>query len=137
MQKRLSLKKISTEQWVLFIGWGIFFFWVDHFARTHDLYWTFPWFDMAVHAIGGALIGIGMILVFRIKNRSVSIRNKWLTMFAVLLVITLGWEAKELLIGNPLFGTSIPLFNFADELTDVISGILGGLVAFAYLKQPS
>lgn len=84
------------------------------YALDQFLYWRFWWYDIGMHALGGAVFGaIALVLGLR------GIRF-WL----FLLGIVLGWEVFEY-VNN--ISTAQPNFLF-DTGLDIVMGLVGALV---------
>ena len=101
---------------------------VTHFlALEFYLYWQFVWFDVPMHILGGAVVGLTF---FALRDLGAPVPAVVLQMpVLVLLVFLVGiiWEVFELVAGlylaeNYVFDTSI------DLCMDIIGGCLAGIV---------
>jgi hypothetical protein len=91
------------------------------FATINFLYWHFVWLDTLSHFLGGTVVGLIVLRIFR----TVRIRHSALMFFSFVLFVGIGWEAFEYIVGsqretNYLFDTSV----------DVVMDILGGCFAW-------
>ncbi len=104
-------------------------------ALTFSLYWTTEWFDILMHFLGGAVIGLGSSFVFFTSGYipvTLQIRNSSLILLMMIfsvLVVGLAWEVWELFAGFTEIGTDL-----ADTILDIIMDTLGGIAAFYYVK---
>lgn len=103
-------------------------------ALVLSLYYTVSWFDIMMHFIGGALIGLIFILIFYIYEWKPFQKNNKATVFIVtlggVLIVGLAWELWELFVGFTDITTDLP-----DTLLDIIMDLLGGSMAFLYAKK--
>jgi hypothetical protein len=104
------------------------------FAVTHltatagSLYWYYWWFDITMHLWGGALLGLGVHALCRLK--SVSVHPTALLVVLTLTVATVSWE---------IFEWTLDLYNpvayVYDTAQDVLLGYSGGLLAHFILSH--
>jgi len=98
------------------------------------LYWTVDWFDIVMHFLGGALIGLLAIFAFYISGYINFPKDHKGSVFAItlsaVLVVGLGWELWELFLG----WTDV-LADRGDTILDLIMDTIGGVVAFLYAKR--
>ncbi len=101
---------------------------MEVYALTNYLFWRYVWFDVPMHFLGGATVGVflvGLLLHFRPR----------LYLLGVVLV-SLGWEVFEYLSGFPresnfVFDTTL------DLLMDALGATLVYVVArFTLWRSP-
>jgi hypothetical protein len=86
-------------------------------ALDQYLYWRFWWFDILMHALGGAVFG-AIALAVGIRHPS----RYWLFLGAVVV----GWEVFEYVNG---ISTAQPNFAF-DTGLDIVLGLVGAAIAY-------
>lgn len=89
------------------------------------LYWRYPWLDIPMHALGGAVVAL---LFFTIHDLTPKYPDRLLYPIPVLLLtllVALGWEVYELQIGIPI-ETDYKI----DTITDLIMGMLGAIMGY-------
>ncbi len=108
-------------------------------AATHAaalnlyLYWTFPWFDIPMHFLGGITVALGYSIVpfFRAGQRPARFERVWWYLLAVLCV-GIAWELFEYLGGISLATES----DFAlDTTLDLVLDLLGGLLGYSIVQS--
>jgi magnesium-transporting ATPase (P-type) len=106
------------------------------------LYWTTNWFDMIVHTLAGATVGMTMILFWQYRHMSVplqSLDQRHLVRIGVIGAIVIGilWEIYELSFGITTLADGIHYFTDtgSDLICDTIGGILGSLYAYRLIKN--
>lgn len=117
--KLLSLILVSSIMLaILHIG-AFVFYW----------YWTFWWFDILTHFVGG-IIGSLLFLYLYLKRHRDFIGEKKLLLLSAIAVIGIGiiWEYFEIIIRSAL--TTEPDY-YLDTFLDIMTDFAGGL--FAYL----
>jgi uncharacterized membrane protein YwaF len=102
-------------------------------ATTFFLYWTYPWFDIPMHVLGGVVVALGFLTLFSRYVRGKCKKGLLLT-FAVVLTVGILWEIFEFV--NRLRG---PELDYAQDTTvdlamDIIGGFMGYCVARASMK---
>lgn len=117
---------------------GIFFLWiVNSLAMKYLWYVIIPWFDMPMHYLGGVWAGM-LSLFFAItyivpRYPALSRVHRALLVMASVLIIGLGWELFEFILGKV---TYINFGDFADTISDLLFDMLGAgsaLILFAGL----
>lgn len=93
------------------------------------LYWIYPWFDMVIHTLGGAVVALGYM---SIRDFIPSFKSSWQrfvpTMIFVLLV-AISWELFEIWVGIPLDEPDYLLDTASDLILGLVGGAIGYLVA--------
>ncbi len=104
-------------------------------AIVFSLYWTFWWYDMPLHLLGGIFIGLFVLWLrffsgyFGAPGIPSGARVFCFVVIATL-VIGIGWEVFEYLWGHTW---SVEGY-WLDTSTDVAFDLVGGLIAFGYFK---
>lgn len=115
---------IKLNTWFFIISASVLS--VTHYlALELALYWQFSWFDIPIHALGGAVVALG---VFVLYDFSVPLPRRWLRIVPVIcfvFIIALIWEYYEVLIGIP-----IEPDHELDTTMDLLLGLLGGVVGY-------
>ena len=96
----------------------------------HSFFYLFPHFDKFLHACAGIACGIFGWILINLLLPNASTVQKFLIVLGMAIVVGIGWEILERFF--PLLNVHIMKFNPVDTATDVISDILGGLIAFTY-----
>ena len=113
---------------------------VLHYAAlSYSLYWHFWWYDLIVHFFGGIFAGVlvAWILFFSGYLEKISITTKSLFLASVVgaIVIGVGWEVFERLIGHTWSPEGYWLDTGIDIVMDILGGILGFLLISKYYKR--
>ncbi|MDO8594752.1 MAG: hypothetical protein Q7R93_04560 [bacterium] len=105
-------------------------------ATIFFLYWTFWWYDIILHFLGGIFVGL-LVLWLRFFSGyfGTPALPSTTSVLSFVLVATLGigigWEAFERLLGHTF---SVEGYWFDTNL-DVILDFVGSLVAFWFFKS--
>ena len=85
------------------------------------LYWTYWWFDIVTHALGGFSVGLLSAFIFF---------GKYLRfLFVVLILLILGWEFFEVyVIGIDIYGASYVIDTFLDIAVSLIFAYVAALL---------
>lgn len=112
----------------------IFIATLHHLALTYFLYWTFDWFDILMHFLGGLTIGLFALYVFFTSGYVKYPNDHWVVVLSVtvgaVLIVGLVWELWELFVGF----TDV-LQDRGDTILDLIMDTLGALCAYYYGKN--
>jgi hypothetical protein len=107
---------------------------LHYIALVNFLYWSVDWFDILMHFLGGATMGLLALFVFFTSGYIPAFRdlskNKWVVFYVVLsftLIIGLGWELWEI-----FFGMSNPLLDKSDVILDMIMDTIGALAVIIF-----
>ncbi len=100
---------------------------VHYVAVIASLYWYHWWFDIMMHFWGGLLVALGVHTLSTFSRLHFLPNAK--TVFTVLIIMMIGWEAFELVAG--LWD---PETYLTDTLKDVLVGFGGGLLAHSLLR---
>ena len=105
---------------------------LHYLAESYYLYFTFWWFDIPMHFLGGLLIGLlALWILFVCEKCGFSHVNSLLVFFVTLGVVLLVgslWELFEVFTGI----TPITDIDLVDTLEDLLLDSLGAIVAFLY-----
>jgi hypothetical protein len=104
-----------------------------HFlASAYSWYWQWPWFDILMHFLGGAFIGLASLWVLFHSRYVGSFHPSRKAMFAAALVgalsVGLGWEVFEYVAGAT--GVSGYESYALDTATDLAMDCLGAVVSY-------
>ena len=84
---------------------------------ARSLYWTYWWFDIITHALGGFAMGMLAAVLCSKKERGVGPVT-----ISLLLLLLIGWEVFEVaFIGIETKGTKYMIGTFLDILIGMIS----------------
>ena len=88
------------------------------------LYWRYPWVDIPMHAVGGAIVGLGVFAARDLHVPLFAHLTKPYRAILVVLFVASVWEVLEYVTG-----LSIIKENFAsDTMLDLTLGLVGGMV---------
>lgn len=137
-------EKINMISSKFILGLLVFIIGLHVFATIYSWYWTYTWFDMPMHFLGGFWLAI----VFLYLNPDFKIPNPRFTKlpnYLITIVITLGfvaligvfWEFFEFLFD--IFVSSkgylgVAQQGVADTMSDLFFDLLGGLVFLIICK---
>ncbi|KKU77609.1 MAG: hypothetical protein UY03_C0012G0005 [Parcubacteria group bacterium GW2011_GWA2_47_64] len=107
-------------------------------ALTFHLYWTFWWYDIIVHFLGGTFSGLLILWLcfFSGYFGTPRIPSKVLVFWFIVLsalAVGIGWEVFE----RALVVTSSIEGYYLDTILDVIFDVIGGIVAFRFFISRS
>lgn len=94
---------------------------IHNVASVGYLYWTYRWLDIPVHILGGFALGCFLVAAL--------FRHRLGLYVAGIVVVTVGWEVFEVLIGMPR-----PTDYLVDTVSDVANGALGAAVAYLFAR---
>ena len=122
------------------IGAGSFYI-LNLFAD--DLYTIWWWFDILTHAMGGAMIGIlGIALHQWAEQRYGIIKRPWWWSAIIILgfvaLIAILWEVYEYLLDIWVLmpqGLAKSQPSLRDTIGDLVTGLLGGLIAILTFRK--
>jgi hypothetical protein len=109
-------------------------------AETFYWYWTFPWFDLLTHFLGGVCVGLGTLWFFFMSGYIKQHQRSWSGRLGLLYtligvgVIGVGWELYEVFVHLALhtpFDRGY-LFDTAGDLTMDTLGALVSYLCFAW-----
>ena len=91
-------------------------------------YWTYWWYDVITHFLGGMVVGLGLCwALFSLKN----FRTKILIVFISTLLIGIGWEVFEY-----YYDISKSQENYTrDTLNDLTLDVAGALLVVALTSK--
>lgn len=105
-----------------------------HFAGSNlNWYWTYKWFDIPMHFLGGLWVALTALWIFCYFGYTNSITNyKFRTFFVVLftvLIVGVSWEIFEV-FGKMTFINDVGYWF--DTTKDLTNDFIGGIVAYLY-----
>lgn len=95
-------------------------------GTEHNWYWSYPWFDVITHLLGGFSLGLLTALVYRNKKQATVLS------LGTVLVFIIGWEVFEILF------VSMPteeLWYSVSTTKDVLVGLGGAYAAMMLCKE--
>lgn len=98
------------------------------FALRVALYWQVTYFDAIMHAWGGVLIALALVVLAQLPH--VPLRATWTTCAGLLLVTTLSWEGFEYYTGLQAI-----FLYWEDTLSDILIAWASGLLTFALTRR--
>ena len=108
---------------------------VHAFCLAYRIYYSYPWFDIPMHVLGGVLVGL-LVLWFFAHVRHFQIKHfKSQSLALVLLgVLAFGiaWEVYEVYLG--FTDTNFPGY-IADLYGDLGADVIGALLAYLYFVE--
>jgi hypothetical protein len=98
-------------------------------AMQASLYWVYPWFDIPMHFLGGAVAAFGFLSW--IGERFVPLQRATLVRtVSFVLVVGIAWEIFEL-----SFGLTDAIAYTVDTAMDLVFDVAGGMVAFVLSRS--
>ena len=105
------------------------------FALYYHWYWTLWWLDIPMHLAGGFLVGASYLWYLKIRDKALG----GLLMFSgVVLTVGLLWESHEFLYDLYFKHSTFMISTLAgrfDTLKDLADDLLGGVLAYVWLKD--
>lgn len=104
-------------------------------ALEHFFYWTYWWYDIVMHFLGGAFVGsaTAWALVRFGVARGMTTTQRAYAALAAILVVGIGWEVFEYVNGFFIGETNIFFDTTLDLIMDVIGALVGARVIFSAL----
>lgn len=90
-----------------------------------NLYYELPWLDIPMHILGGFLIAALSVNLLKVQNKSRLISVTHVTAYVIFVAII--WEISEYMRGVIDYNS---LSDYFDTVTDLINGVIGGLLAY-------
>jgi hypothetical protein len=128
----------------------IFIFAALYLGEVHDFYYRIWWWDIALHATAGLLMGVLGFLLIYVLNESKKVELHmtpgFIAFFAFIFAVAIGalWEIFEFAM-DQVFGTNMqkPMFDDPSGLTDtmwdmIVNAIGAFIISFSgwwYLKK--
>ena len=101
-------------------------------ALNFYFYWTFWWFDLSVHFLGGLWVALTSlwIYLFIYSEKELDRRKTFFIVFTAIVVVGGLWEAFEYFAGIS------PGDNFImDTTTDILMDLLGASAGLLYFRK--
>ena len=129
------LNHLKTILW--FFIFPVFVLIAHLFLLFFNIYGIFPWFDIPMHFVGGASLGITYFLILQFSQKENYLRIngffKVLFIFALVSLTAVFWElfefSAEFILGLDLQG------NLEDTMLDLFLGMFGGLFTAIFLES--
>ena len=110
-------------------------------AERNAWYWTYRWFDVPMHILGGAWAGLVALWALLYTRRGRALLPAEAARRVVLcyglmpsLLLFLTWESYEFGMAH-ISGMPLPPNWAGDTLLDILSGVMGGALAlWGYLR---
>ena len=107
-----------------------------HMAAEHYyFYWTYWWFDIVMHGLGGFIIGSLALWILTYEYSPVPQLAPARLMTAIVIVFLIGalWEVFEYVVGSNLY----EIFDSyaLDTVMDLAMDLCGALIAFALSER--
>jgi hypothetical protein len=113
-------------------------YYLDSIAQVNFYYWTFWWYDIMMHFLGGFVVsGFGLWVFVRVAPRpQVSLWHTILLSIGIGMSIGIGWELFEYFNGMYADQPGIVADTAGDLIMDFIGSAVSGLVVyFGLLRQ--
>ncbi len=120
--KSMDSKKLLTRSALLIF----FILFVNTLALVFHWYSSVWYFDMIMHFLGGAWLGLFFVYFFSQGELQI---NQIIKIFLAVLFVGAGWEIFEVLVNN--FTNQDP-FNFLDTVSDIFFDLAGGMSMILY-----
>lgn len=103
----------------------------------NNVYVKYAWLDVPMHFIGGIVISYSfyLFLVLVQKKDYIKIKNKkilFIFIISFVALTTIIWETYEFTFDLVDNGTRQT--NLNDTMTDILLGLLGGIIGFLFVK---
>lgn len=121
-------KKLAVSSFILVACISVLHF----IATTFYWYLVIPWFDMAMHTLGGIFLAMfGATLFSGSVQRSSSAQNFFL-LLSIVFIVGFGWEIFEYIVQFVIRG-SVQLANVPDSISDMVCDVVGGILGFFFV----
>lgn len=105
----------------------------NYLAIELYLYWYYPWMDLLTHALGGAVVALGIFCLNDFWPRLPKRFQSFTSVMSFVVVVAVFWELFEIWAG-----ISIGTPGYAvDTVLDLIMGLSGGLIGYFVGKSIS
>ncbi len=111
---------------------------LDIVAIKLHLFWSFSWFDMPVHFMGGFCVALASVWMVSYNSHfKVLYRNIFFISLCGALCVGVAWEIFELYFGITFLSDGILYIRDtgSDLSMDVLGGLFGSWYAFSLLKN--
>ncbi len=103
---------------------GVFLLLTNALASLFYWYISMPWFDMAMHTVGGIFVSLLAGSLFAKQIKFLPKVETSITIMLFVFIVVLLWEYYEYTI--QIFIKNVHLADIADSIVDVICGMIGG-----------
>ncbi len=125
---------MNKEHLFRYVTYLILFIFIANFlANRFHFYYSIWWFDILMHFLGGAWLGL--VFVWFWSKRELSLYFDSLLLFKVvlwILFIGIAWEVFEFYFINYVAQNS---FDLADTLSDILLDLSGGILIALYFSR--
>lgn len=133
----MSSRNQNIFLFVLLLLTGALYY-LDAIAQVNFYYWTFWWYDIMMHFLGGFVVsGFGLWVYIRLASPTrMSLRRALLLSIGIGMSIGIGWELFEYFNGMYADQPGIVADTTIDLLMDCFGSVISGLVVyFGLLRQ--
>jgi len=128
-QKEHLLKVLFILIWVIAL--------IHMAAENFYLYWTYRWFDIFTHFLGGMWVGLAGIWLWYFSGyiREMHLPSKRAVLVALGVGISIGivWEVFEFVVWQ-LTGNGLPINYIPDTALDLVVDAIGALAGFGLFQ---
>lgn len=121
MVSMTARRLLYAQALVLLLTAGIYVAGLEFF-----LFWKLWWFDILLHFLGGVWAGLASAWFLSLLGRTPQL----FTVVACALLIAIGWEVFEVVLGFPREEAYI-----FDVTLDIVMGVLGGLLGALSIRS--
>ena len=89
-------------------------------------YWTYRWFDIITHLLGGFSLGLLAALLYR------NVRGSVIFVLATVLLLIIGWEVFEVFFVSAAVGD---VWYGVETVKDVVAGFVGACAAVSVYER--
>ena len=110
---------------------------VNFFASTFHWYYSIWYFDMIMHFLGGAWLGL--LAVWLLLRKSTALEQPYGLVFKAIVAVFIlgaGWELYEALVDYSVVH-NFSRFNLGDTFSDVCCDLAGGILATLFAVKNS
>ncbi len=107
---------------------------LDRVAQINYLYWTYWWYDIMMHFLGGFLVaGVALWVFVRFsKGDARDARRALYVAIATGIIVGVGWECFEFIFKVPQVGVT----NLAaDTALDLVMDVVGASAVWVVLRK--
>lgn len=88
------------------------------------LYDSITWLDVPVHLFGGAVVGLGLLVLMDLRAPGARYLQQLPVATASIVVVVLAWEV----LGYLFLGSSARPDYLSDTIVDIVAGFGGGMI---------
>jgi len=124
------MKKQKFIPIILFIL-SIILVMLNHYAGVYFLYWRFWWFDIVMHFLGGSIISLLSIYIYKSFFGDFNDRRSIIVIsfsLVFVFIVAIFWEVFEFFMDSNIKEANY----FLDTITDILMAILGTLFTYNF-----